>query len=80
MTFAEIDDLVYNKLKLPQYQLDLVGIRAVSTPHPRQLVRGIFSVPNARCRHIERRLAQTVLAPVLPVWKSQVSAKTVGYI
>ena len=32
VTFAEVDDLVYNKLKLPQYQLDLVGIRTVSIP------------------------------------------------
>ena len=37
MTFAEVDDLVYNQLKIPQYNLDLVSIHTVSVRPLRQL-------------------------------------------
>ena len=29
ITFAELDDIVYNQLKLPLYHLDMIGIQKV---------------------------------------------------
>lgn len=56
--FAEVDDLVYNQLKIPHYQLDLLGIHTVSRCHLSQL---------------SHRVAAQWLSPQMSTWGAALS-------